>query len=95
MAEKQKAKNSLLARASDFFDLPKEIALNLPLVTIIGASEVNIENYKKIAEYGPERVQINTSCGVFKIEGKKLVLKQITSEAIKITGILKNIGYIT
>jgi sporulation protein YqfC len=91
MAEKEKT--SLLAKAADFLDLPKEIALNLPLVTIVGNSEICVENYKGIIEYSPERIRLNTACGVFKIEGKKLVLKRITSEVMKVEGVLTNVGY--
>ena len=39
-------------------ELPKEIALNLPVISIIGAEEVGIENYKTIIEYSAEQVRI-------------------------------------
>ena len=32
-------------------DLPKEIMLNLPLITITGKNNMSIENYKNIIEY--------------------------------------------
>jgi len=66
--------------------LPKEIVLNLPLITLYGNEELNLENYKGVVEYTNERIRISTSKGVLKIEGRGLLLKQVTSENISVTG---------
>ncbi len=79
---------------TSMFELPKEIVFNLPLINVIGNEEINIENYKGIIEYNLERVRINTSCGIIKIEGKKLLLKQITAENISVTGSISKFEYI-
>ena len=78
----------------NMFELPKEIVFNLPLINIIGSEEINIENYKGVIEYNLERIRINTSCGVLKIEGKKLLLKQITAENISVNGLISKLEYI-
>ena len=36
-------------------DLPKEIMLNLPLITITGKNNMSIENYKNIIEYSQKK----------------------------------------
>lgn len=69
-------------------DLPKEIMLGLPLLTIIGTREVRIENFKNIIEFSEEKIRINTSSGILKIEGKSLVLSEINSKSISISGSL-------
>lgn len=71
---------------TDALELPREVVLNLPLISITGREELCIENYKGVVEYGEERIRINTGVGVLKIEGKKLFLKHITSENVIITG---------
>ena len=76
-------------------ELPKEIIFNLPLVTVIGNEEINIENYKGVIEYSPEKIRINTECGVLKINGEKLSFKQITSENIIVTGVIQKLEYIS
>lgn len=67
-------------------DLPKEIMLGLPLLTIIGTREVRIENFKNIIEFSEEKIRISTSSGILKIEGKSLVLSEINSKSISISG---------
>lgn len=71
---------------SEALELPKEVVLNLPLISIIGREEFCIENYKGIIEYSEEKIRINTASGILKIEGKNLNLRNITSESLTITG---------
>jgi len=73
-------------KMTNLLSLPKEIALNLPLILATGRGEVNIENYKNLIEFTDTKVRINTSAGALTIEGERLSLKQITTEHILITG---------
>ena len=81
-------------RLIDILELPKEVVLNLPLISITGREEMSIENYKGIIEYTEEKIRINTSAGVLKIEGKAMVLQQITSENIVIKGNIMKFEYL-
>ncbi|MDR3239399.1 MAG: sporulation protein YqfC [Clostridiales bacterium] len=82
MGKKDEVKRSIAAALA----LPKEIVLNLPLISLIGGEELIIENYKGVVEYTDERIRVNTNAGILKIEGRKMILKQITSENISVTG---------
>ena len=66
--------------------LPKEIALNLPLIIATGRDEINIENYKSLVEFTDIKIRILTTSGMLTIKGQKLMLKQVTSESILVTG---------
>ena len=81
-------------KISSLFELPKEIIMDLPLVTVIGSQELCIENYKSLVEFSDSLVRINTSAGIFRVEGRRMSLKQLTSESVTITGTLTNFGYI-
>ena len=89
MGKREKVKRDITAALA----LPKEIVLNLPLVTLYGNEELNLENYKSIVEYTDERIRIGTSIGVLRIEGRSLLLKQVTSEHITVTGGIVKIEY--
>ncbi|NDO47399.1 sporulation protein YqfC [Clostridium sp. ASF356] len=69
--------------------------LNLPLISLTGKEELIIENYKGIVEYGDEVMRVNTAIGVLRIEGKGLLLKQLTSECIVVTGTIKGVLFLT
>ena len=80
---------------TEAFELPKEIMLNLPLITLIGREEVTIENYKGILEYSEENVRIGTAAGVLRIAGRELCLKQLSAECMVVTGKIEEIRFLT
>ena len=49
---------------TEALELPKEIMLNLPLISLVGREEVTIENYRGILEYSEEVVRIGTTAGI-------------------------------
>jgi len=74
--------------------LPKEIALNLAVVTIMGQGEIAVENYKNLLEFSETKIRIRTHNQVISIEGERLVLQQITTENLTIVGRITTISYI-
>ena len=80
-------------KMTGLFSLPKEIALNLPLITTTGRGEINIENYKNLVEFTDTKIRIQTNSGMLSIEGQGLVLKQITTEHVLATGKIKSIAW--
>jgi len=75
-------------------ELPKEVMLNLPLITITGKNTMSIENYKNIIEYSQKKIRISTSAGIISIDGTKLLLKELTKDLIVITGTISNFEFI-
>ena len=92
--EDKPKRGSAKNKIGSMFELPREVVMNLPLTTIVGADEINIENYKGIIEYSASKIRIKTSSGIIKTEGKNLNLDQITTENIEITGTLKSVEFI-
>lgn len=90
-----KVNQNIKKKLVNTLELPKEIIFNLPLITMVGNEEINIENYKGVIEYSPEKIRINTECGVLKINGEKLSFKQITAENIIVTGVIQTLEYLS
>ena len=76
----------LRKKVTNLLALPKEITLNLPLLTATGQEELSIENYKNLVEFTDTKIRINTSTGMLQVEGQRLLLKQVTTEHVLITG---------
>ena len=85
----------LRKNVTEALELPKEIMLNLPLISLIGQEEVTIENYKGILEYDEEQVRIGTSAGVLRLQGKGLYLKQLSAECMVVTGRIERLEFLT
>ncbi len=75
-------------------ELPEEIMLNLPLITLIGKTKLSIENYKNIIEYSMIKIRISTTVGIISITGNNLFLKEITKTIIIVSGNIVNFEFI-
>ena len=76
------------------FALPEEVVLNLPLLSLIGGGELSVENHKGIVEYTDERLRVNTSAGVLKVDGRRLAIKQLTAERILVRGAIESVTFV-
>ena len=75
------------------FDLPKDIVLNVPKITIIGNDEITIENHKGIILFERNIIRINTKVKVINIEGENFEILYIGDSTITISGKFKSISY--
>lgn len=91
--EETSSKN-LRERITDMLQLPKDVLLNLPRISLIGNKEFFIENCKGIIEYTDTCVRVNTNIGVIKVDGRGLYVRNITSEEICIQGFILQIQFL-
>jgi sporulation protein YqfC len=92
--ENEKHKVNLKERFTELLELPKEIVLNIPKLTMVGNGDMIIENYKSLIEYESERIRLNTGIGVVRITGSRLLIREITSEDIIICGEIQTLEFI-
>lgn len=79
-------KEEVKRKISDALDLPKDVVLNIPKVTITGRIAVFIENHKGIIQYSSQKVKVNTPIGIVIIKGNGLSIKSILADEITIEG---------
>lgn len=79
---------------SEALELPIDLIMDLPKLTVIGNMEASVLNHKGIIEYTESVIRVNTKSGVLKITGEDLQLKTILSEEIIIVGLIENIEII-
>lgn len=91
---RRKRLEEMKSTVSEMFELPKEITLNLPKISIIGNNQMLIENHKGVIEYTPQRIRVNSSIGVIRIQGSDMKLKNIAADDIMIIGEVKEIEFI-
>lgn len=80
-------------RMADATNLPKDVVLGVPILTLTGHYEVNIENYRGILEYTEQLIRINVRSGQIRITGKSLEINYYTTTDMKITGKVEKIEY--
>lgn len=88
---RKRNKMGKFSKIDKILEMPKEIYLDIPKITLIGFDEVIIENFKGILEYEEYYVKINTSLGVLDINGFDLKLENMTNDDIKVSGKIEKI----
>lgn len=82
----QDSKMSFKEKFTEILELPKEIVLDMPKLTMLGNGDLIIENYKGINEYDEDVLRVNTTSGIIKVKGNDMFIKEITPESIMIYG---------
>ncbi len=78
----------------DVLDVPEEIALDMPKITLIGNLSLDIENHKGIINYTSKEVKIKVSNGFLIARGRRLALKNISQEEVLLEGEIMQIGIV-
>jgi len=81
-------------KLANMFELPKDIVLDLPRITLLGSLQVTVQNHRGILEYTPEKVTIGISAGQLRITGADMVIGIVCQEEIMVTGRIQEIAFI-
>ncbi len=77
----------------NMLDIPKDVLLDLPKITMIGDIQIYIENHKGIIEYTSNLVRISTALGQLVLIGEGLILRNIGLEDIYLDGRIEEIKF--
>jgi sporulation protein YqfC len=90
----EKRREMLSKAMADFLEIPKDLVMDIPKVTVIGRNELYLENHRGIIEYSLTRVRINLSRGFIEIEGQNLEIKALLPEELSLYGDIKSVKYV-
>jgi len=82
----EKMGKKLQGYMAEFFELPRDIVLDLSRLTLIGDRQLHLENHKGIVEYGSEGIKVMTSSGLLFIRGQGLVLRHLYAAELCVEG---------
>lgn len=90
----QKLENKTFkSRFADASGMPKDVVLGMPILTVTGQSELNLENYRGILEYTDILIRIQTKIGQIKVSGKGLKVEYYTNDEMKVIGKITAVEY--
>ena len=92
--EKKEKRPGMLRRAADTFDLPGEVLLDLPRLTMTGGQRIVVENHQGLMDYSQACIVVAGGKVTVKIIGDALELRAMTAEALLITGDVFNVEFV-
>lgn len=87
-------KGNLQALAG-LLEIPQDIVLDLPRITMLGNRQILVENHKGIIEYTSSMVRIKLNQGELVIAGTDLTLGNLQAEQILVEGAVSAVSYET
>lgn len=78
---------------ADFFELPQEIILDLPRITLVGNMQLYIENHRGVISYNQNEVRLSVNKGEVIIRGEGLQIENLLEEELLIKGALESLSY--
>ncbi len=88
--ERREAFNRALA---DFLEIPRDLLLDIPKLTLMGRNELYLENHRGIILYNTHLLQINLGRGFVEIEGQDLEIKSLLPEELYVVGEIHTVRY--
>ena len=81
-------------RLAETFQMPRDIVLNLPRISLVGNLQMTVENFQGIVEYTKERVRVALVRGQLVVVGRELSISYVHSEDILITGLIDRVEFV-
>lgn len=75
-------------------DLPQDVMMDLPRITMIGQIHIYIENHKGLLTFTDKELRLLLKQGQLLIKGKSFVIKTILPEEILLEGKIDQVVYI-
>lgn len=75
-------------------DLPQDVMMDLPRITMIGQIHVYIENHRGLLTFTDKELRLLLKQGQLLIKGKSFVIKAILPEEILLEGKIDQVTYI-
>lgn len=75
-------------------DLPTDVALDLPRITMVGQLHIYIENHRGLLVFTEEETRLLLKKGQLLIKGKDFVIKSIIADELLLEGKIEKVIYI-
>ncbi|MDR3592410.1 MAG: sporulation protein YqfC [Negativicutes bacterium] len=89
----QRRRKGNLQVLAGLLEIPQDIVLDLPRVTMLGNKQVLVENHKGIIEYTDSLLRIRLNQGELVVVGENLVLGSLQPELLFIEGVISAVRY--
>lgn len=80
--------------ASDWLDIPQDVATDLPRILMIGPYRVHVENHRGVERFNDQEIRMRTVGGLLAITGEKLVIHAIHTDEVWVEGKVSEVKYL-
>ena len=85
--------NKVKEAFAEKLEIPRDVIMNIPKITLTGNSDMLIENHKGIIAFHEKMIQVNSKVGSIIIEGEGLEIVYIGGVTLALRGRINKISY--
>lgn len=74
-------------------ELPADVVMDLPRITMIGQIHIYIENHRGVKAFSNEQLKLKLKQGTLVISGREFVIKTILPEEILLEGTISSVDF--
>lgn len=78
---------------ADTMRMPKDVVMDLPVISVCGDREIYIENHKGLAGYTDSEIRIKMRGGVMRVVGSSLKIIVMEYDRMVINGVFRGVYY--
>ncbi|MBD1382103.1 sporulation protein YqfC [Metabacillus arenae] len=90
----QKWHNRISNWLTKTLDMPPDVMMDLPRITMIGQIHIYIENHRGLLTFSDQELRLLLKQGQLLIKGEEFVIKTILPEEILLEGKIKQVFYL-
>ncbi len=79
---------------TDQMELPADVMMDLPRITMIGQIHIYIENHRGVLQFSNQELRLLLENGQLLIKGEKFVIKTILPEELLLEGKIDKVIYL-
>lgn len=94
MKKKSRTKSVMRRMMADVLEIPEDLSLDLPRITLLGNLNLNVENHKGIISYTADEVRLKVSDGYLIAKGEGFLLRSISKTDVFLEGEINSLGIV-
>jgi sporulation protein YqfC len=79
---------------TDMLQLPQDVIMDYPRITMIGTIQIYIENHRGIVHFDHDCIKVAWAHGCMEIRGQQLTIRSIQKEVVFVEGQIREVKYL-
>ena len=89
-SQDQNQKHKIIER----LELPQDIILGVPLLSMQGNAELMIENHRGLLQYDSDEIRVRTKTFTVQVTGRKLTIQEYRKDVLIIRGKIERMQFL-
>jgi sporulation protein YqfC len=87
-------KKAIRNMAVNVLDLPQDLVLDVPRLTLLGNVQLSIENHRGVDLFNSDLLRLKLSDGKLEVAGHDLVIRTILKDEVQIEGTIIRVEFV-